>query len=241
MNNKPTDLCGTFVHSNIHLFFAFIIHKIMRKTKAEAQQTREALLAAALDVFYRRGVSQASLHEIACTAGVTRGALYWYFKNKEDLFDALFQQIFQELMHQLDNDIAAQSPDIWQNFATAITQAFMRLVSNESHHKFCHILHLNCEHTEQNHNIVQLLRQYQQLWRSRLCAVFTLSLQQQKLPPDIDIDLAALYFQSVVMGLTDLWLSNPEAIDLNSVVPRFIATSMEVLQHSPHLRRPAVK
>ena len=241
MNNKPTDLCGTFVHSNIHLFFAFIIHKIMRKTKAEAQQTREAMLAAALDVFYRRGVSQASLHEIACTAGVTRGALYWHFKNKEDLFDALFQQIFQELMHQLDNDIAAQSPDIWQNFATAITQAFMRLVSNESHHKFCHILHLNCEHTEQNHNIVQLLRQYQQLWRSRLCAVFTLSLQQQKLPPDIDIDLAALYFQSVVMGLTDLWLSNPEAIDLNSVVPRFIATSMEVLQHSPHLRRPAVK
>ena len=213
----------------------------MRKTKAEAQQTREALLAAALDVFYRRGVSQASLHEIACTAGVTRGALYWHFKNKEDLFDALFQQIFQELMHQLDNDIAAQSPDIWQNFATAITQAFMLLVSNESHHKFCHILHLNCEHTEQNHNIVQLLRQYQQLWRSRLCAVFTLSLQQQKLPPDIDIDLAALYFQSVVMGLTDLWLSNPEAIDLNSVVPRFIATSMEVLQHSPHLRRPAVK
>ena len=241
MNNKPTDLCGTFVHSNIHLFFAFIIHKIMRKTKAEAQQTREALLAAALEVFYRRGVSQASLHEIACTAGVTRGALYWHFKNKEDLFDALFQQIFQELMHQIDNDIAAQSPDIWQNFATAITQAFMRLVSNESHHKFCHILHLNCEHTEQNHNIVQLLRQYQQLWRSRLCAVFTLSLQQQKLPPDIDIDLAALYFQSVVMGLTDLWLSNPEAIDLNSVVPRFIATSMEVLQHSPHLRRPAVK
>ena len=88
---------------------------------------------------------------------------------------------------------------------------------------------------------MQLLRQYQQLWRSRLCAVFTLSLQQQKLPPDIDIDLAALYFQSVVMGLTALWLSNPEAIDLNSVVPRFIATSMEVLQHSPHLRRPAVK
>ena len=116
----------------------------MRKTKAEAQQTREALLAAALEVFYRRGVSQASLHEIACSAGVTRGALYWHFKNKEDLFDALFQQIFQELMHQIDNDIAAQSPDIWQNFATAITQAFMRLVSNESHHKFCHILHLNC-------------------------------------------------------------------------------------------------
>ena len=234
-------MCGTFVHSNIHSFFAFTTHKIMRKTKAEAQQTREALLAAALEVFYRRGVSQASLHEIACSAGVTRGALYWHFKSKEDLFDALFQQIFQVWMDQLDHDIAAQSPDIWHNFATAVTQAFMRLVSNESHRKFCHILHFNCEHTEHNHNIVQLLRQYQQLWRSRLCAVFALSLQQQKLPPDIDIDLAALYFQSMVMGLTDLWLSNPQAFDLSMVVPRFIATSMEALQHSPHLRRSAAE
>ena len=166
----------------------------MRKTKAEAQQTRESLLATALEVFYRRGVSQASLHEIACTAGVTRGALYWHFENKEALFDALFQQIFQELTTQLDNDIATQSPDIWHNFTTALEQVFVRLIHNESHRKFFHIIHLNCEHTEHNHNIVQLLRQYQQLWHSRLRAVFSLSLQQQKLPSGIDIDLAVLYF-----------------------------------------------
>ena len=58
----------------------------MRKTKEEAQQTRSNLLNAALNVFYERGVSKASLDEIAKTAGVTRGALYWHFKNKEDLF-----------------------------------------------------------------------------------------------------------------------------------------------------------
>ena len=62
----------------------------MRKTKEEAQQTRSNLLNAALNVFYERGVAQASLDEIAKAAGVTRGALYWHFKNKEDLFEALF-------------------------------------------------------------------------------------------------------------------------------------------------------
>ena len=56
----------------------------MRKTKQEALQTRNNLLEAALIVFYDRGVAQASLDEIAKTAGVTRGALYWHFKNKED-------------------------------------------------------------------------------------------------------------------------------------------------------------
>ncbi len=54
----------------------------MRKTKEEAQQTRSNLLNAALNVFYERGVSKVSLDEIAKTAGVTRGALYWHFKNK---------------------------------------------------------------------------------------------------------------------------------------------------------------
>ncbi|WP_272942305.1 TetR family transcriptional regulator [Kingella kingae] len=54
----------------------------MRKTKEEAQKTRQHLLNAALEVFWRKGVTQASLHEIAVEAGVTRGALYWHFKNK---------------------------------------------------------------------------------------------------------------------------------------------------------------
>ena len=72
----------------------------MRKTKAEAMKTREYLMLAALDTFYLRGVARASLNEIAQTAGVTRGALYWHFKNKEDLFDALFQVHFANIEHQ---------------------------------------------------------------------------------------------------------------------------------------------
>ena len=58
----------------------------MRKTKAEAQKTREQLLQSALDTFLENGVSRTSLAAIARNAGVTRGALYWHFKNKEDLF-----------------------------------------------------------------------------------------------------------------------------------------------------------
>ena len=58
-----------------------------RRTKAEAEQTREQILDAAETVFLRRGVARASLEEIAKAAGVTRGAVYWHFRNKADLFD----------------------------------------------------------------------------------------------------------------------------------------------------------
>ena len=55
----------------------------MRKTKTEAQKTRQHLLDAALEVFWRDGVTRASLQAIAQEAGVTRGALYWHFKTRK--------------------------------------------------------------------------------------------------------------------------------------------------------------
>ena len=64
----------------------------MRKTKIEANKTRQHLLNAALEVFWREGVTRASLQAIAQQAGVTRGALYWHFKNKEDLFESMIEQ-----------------------------------------------------------------------------------------------------------------------------------------------------
>ncbi len=64
-----------------------------RRTPQEAEQTRKALLTSALDVFSDRGVVAASLKDIAARAGVTHGALYWHFKNREALLDALFQWV----------------------------------------------------------------------------------------------------------------------------------------------------
>ena len=63
-----------------------------RRTKEDAEVTRNSLLDAAQAVFYDKGVTGASLGEIAQAAGVTRGAIYWHFENKVDLFNALLQR-----------------------------------------------------------------------------------------------------------------------------------------------------
>ena len=56
--------------------------------------TRTTLIAAAAEVFARRGFEGASLEEIAETAGFTRGAIYKTFGNKEELFFAVSDQDF---------------------------------------------------------------------------------------------------------------------------------------------------
>ena len=83
----------------------------MRRTKAEAEQTRNDILKAALILFDEQGYAQTSLSTIARKAKVTRGAIYWHFENKEEILAALAQAQFAELNSQINTAIAA--PDTW--------------------------------------------------------------------------------------------------------------------------------
>ena len=69
----------------------------MRRTKTEALKTKRISHACRIGYVLSEGIARTSLNEIAQAAGVTRGALYWHFKNKEDLFDALFQRICDDI------------------------------------------------------------------------------------------------------------------------------------------------
>lgn len=66
-----------------------------RKCKEDAEKTRLAVLESALDVFCEKGYAKATFDEIAARAGFTKGAVYWYFRNKADLISALITEYIQ--------------------------------------------------------------------------------------------------------------------------------------------------
>ena len=70
---------------------------MVRRIKEVAQATRSHLLDTAELVFAQRGVSGTSLAEIAKTAGLTRGAIYWHFTDKADLFNAMMDRVILPL------------------------------------------------------------------------------------------------------------------------------------------------
>lgn len=63
-----------------------------RKTKEEAQATREGILDAALACFHENGVAGTSLAAIGERAGYSRGAVYWHFKNKTEVLEAMISR-----------------------------------------------------------------------------------------------------------------------------------------------------
>jgi len=65
---------------------------VARRTKAAAAITREQLLDEAERVFRARGVAGSTLAQVAAEAGVTRGAVYWHFRDKADLYAAMCER-----------------------------------------------------------------------------------------------------------------------------------------------------
>ncbi|RKW31934.1 MAG: TetR family transcriptional regulator [Kingella sp. (in: b-proteobacteria)] len=202
----------------------------MRKTKTEAQKTRQHLLDAALEVFWRDGVTRASLQAIAQEAGVTRGALYWHFKNKEDLFETLFEQQYADFFAAFNDQTLRDNQDVWTHLQHNLTTMFETLATRESKHKFCNVMFSKCEQTAGNETITELACRYHRLFQKQIAYALQLSREQGRLPENTDIELAAIYLESSLVGLIKIWIDEPERFDLIAKSKRVIAANMRVLQ-----------
>lgn len=76
-----------------------------RKSKEDAEKTRQAVIESALDVFSEKGYAKATFDEIAARAGYTKGAVYWYFRNKADLVSALIVEYMERKRNELAENI----------------------------------------------------------------------------------------------------------------------------------------
>lgn len=80
----------------------------MRKTKEDAELTRQNLLDAAFRLFLENNYDRTSLEEICKMAQVTRGAAYWHFKNKYEIFECTVKEtlnrIHNRVVEQINED-----------------------------------------------------------------------------------------------------------------------------------------
>lgn len=84
---------------------------MVRRTKEDALATRHKLLDAAEHLFQAQGVSRTSLQDIARRAGATRGAVYWHFKDKADLFNAMMERVTLPLEQSFQNQLGQEEQE----------------------------------------------------------------------------------------------------------------------------------
>lgn len=88
---------------------------MVRRTRAEMEETRAMLLATARKVFSERGYADTSMDDLTAQASLTRGALYHHFGDKKGLLAAVVEQIDAEMDERLQA-ISNTAEDAWDGF-----------------------------------------------------------------------------------------------------------------------------
>ena len=119
-----------------------------RRTKEDSLETRRAIIAAAREVFHAHGVSRTSLEQIATAAGVTRGAIYWHFADKAELFYAMRDEVQIPLIDRSDLALAAGEPglDPLQKIERFLAVVLDQVTGDEATQKTFQILTFKCEY-----------------------------------------------------------------------------------------------
>src|SRR5437867_9052371 len=79
-------------------------------TRGKPEQSRVAILDAAVREFAREGVAGARTDAIAKSAGVNKALLYYYFKDKEAIYQAVLDQVFGGVRTAIHNALAQNLP-----------------------------------------------------------------------------------------------------------------------------------
>lgn len=117
----------------------------MRRTKAEAEETRQRIISAAEKVFSLKGVSNATLDDVANAAGVTRGAIYWHFANKTDLFLELYNSAplpQEDLIARILEDQDADALSIVEHAAVT----WLKFFSTDERRQRIYMILLRCDY-----------------------------------------------------------------------------------------------
>jgi TetR/AcrR family acrAB operon transcriptional repressor len=185
-----------------------------RRTKEDAAITREQLLDAAETVFRQRGVARSSLAEVAAAAGVTRGAVYWHFRDKADLCAAMCERALLPLEMSLRDAGAADHDDPLQVLRELALAALTRLATDpRSQAVFEVMLHESAESVE-----MAAIAERKQRER-RQCLLHVERVVRQavacgQLPEDTDASLAARALHAYIGGIMQDWVLDPAAYDL---------------------------
>ena len=124
-----------------------------RCTKEEALATRDGLLDAAELVFSEKGVSRTSLNDIAEAAGVSRGAIYWHFKNKADLFNAMMDRVTLPLEASLEFLAHDEQAQPLAHICRATRQALLRIATDPQTRRVFEVATLKVEYIDELHAI----------------------------------------------------------------------------------------
>ncbi len=183
-----------------------------RRTKGEAVETRNQILDAAEQVFSERGVSRTSLADIADAANVTRGAIYWHFKDKADLFCEMVARVTMPMEDAPCQISPALDDDPLASVRAMLVGILERTSGDAQARRVFHIVFNKCEYVDEMEPVWQRFREMQAGCLSRLEQGLAAAIARGQLPSGLDARSTAVGLHAMVNGLISKLVMDPEAM-----------------------------
>lgn len=214
---------------------------MIRRTKEDAQATRDAILDAAELMFHRQGVSRTSLSDVAQAAGVTRGAIYWHFKDKADLFHAMMERAILPMeASEATISLNAQGLPPLQRLRQSAILVLHLVAGNARMRRVFEIATLKVEYVDE---LISLQDRHTECQarclakaESELRAARAQSHLASTAPP---LRTLALGLQALTHGLMQIWLLAPTSFDLVRVGTQAIDTYLTGMLAAPADGKPS--
>lgn len=204
-----------------------------RRTKEEAEATRVQILDAAERVFHAQGVSRASLAEVAKAAGVSRGAIYWHFENKIDLFQAMLERLRLPLEELARASESADEPDPLGCMRELLVRALTRLACEPQVRRTHDILRYKCEYTGELLGLRERMQLLSIECDQHVAKALGNAVSKGQLPANLDCQRAAVCLHAYMEGLEANWLLVPD-FDLAGQAASLVDAGLDMLR-SPAL------
>ena len=204
-----------------------------RKTKDDAQLTCAALLDAAEQVFFNNGVAGTTLNDIATSAGLTRGAIYWHFKDKTELVEALFARAMLPMEAMLNALEQASDTHPLQALRTMCVQALTDLARSPEQQRVFSIMFLKCEHVGPLAHMMDERQAKKAECLEQVLTVLQRAVNTGHLPPDTDVVLAQQVISNFMGGTMREWLFSPQSYALDESAPAMVDMLLAGLQACP--------
>lgn len=188
-----------------------------RKTKEDAIATRNSLIDAAESVFLEKGVSRASLSDIAQAAGATRGAIYWHFKDKVDLFGAMMERGILPLEQGYSEIECSTCPDPVQRLRAVMALVLRTVASDERTRRVFEIATYKVEYVDELAAARERHIAASEAFTRQLARDFQIAAHMQGVALPMTAMEAAIGLHALFEGLMRNWILNDGAFDLVGV------------------------
>lgn len=179
-----------------------------RKTKEEAELTRKKLIKSALLLFSEKGVAHTTLTDISRKAEVTKGAFYWHFKNKLEVFDAIIDEYSTPIEQQADQ-LLLTGEDPINSLFESMTFFFSKVEDSPELIALFDVYFFKCEYTEELAPKLKLEQQQLMETQSNLALKVLALIELERWPNKTDelVDTVACALVDVLIGSLNRWIA----------------------------------